>query len=163
MTLAGFPHSGIAGSRDACSSPTLFAAYHALLRLSVPRHSPCALVRLTGIISDPALLAIPVATLRLLVLASSSLTQVVKSAVGAHRAPAEDPDPESASGRTVDLREPFRWLPSLLGVSRKEVIQPQVPLRLPCYDFVPLTGHTFDASLSCELGQRLRVQQTQVT
>ena len=32
-------------------------------------------------------------------------------------------------------------------VLRKEVIQPQVPLRLPCYDFVPLTGHTFDASL----------------
>ena len=31
-------------------------------------------------------------------------------------------------------------------VLRKEVIQPQVPLRLPCYDFVPLTGHTFDAS-----------------
>ena len=50
-----------------------------------------------------------------------------------------------------------------LSVLRKEVIQPQVPLRLPCYDFVPLTGHTFDASLSYELGQRLRVQQTQVT
>ncbi len=46
---------------------------------------------------------------------------------------------------------------------RKEVIQPQVPLRLPCYDFVPLTGHTFDASPPCGLGQRLRVQQTQVT
>jgi len=27
------------------------------------------------------------------------------------------------------------------------VIQPQVPLRLPCYDFVPLTGHTFAHSL----------------
>ena len=26
---------------------------------------------------------------------------------------------------------------------RKEVIQPQVPLRLPCYDFIPVTGHTF--------------------
>ena len=25
---------------------------------------------------------------------------------------------------------------------RKEVIQPQVPLRLPCYDFTPITGHT---------------------
>jgi hypothetical protein len=25
---------------------------------------------------------------------------------------------------------------------RKEVIQPQVPLRLPCYDFIPITGHT---------------------
>ena len=34
-----------------------------------------------------------------------------------------------------------------MTVLRKEVIQPQVPLRLPCYDFVPLTGHTFDASL----------------
>jgi hypothetical protein len=26
---------------------------------------------------------------------------------------------------------------------RKEVIQPQVPLRLPCYDLVPITGLTF--------------------
>ena len=24
----------------------------------------------------------------------------------------------------------------------KEVIQPQVPLRLPCYDFVPVINHT---------------------
>ena len=24
---------------------------------------------------------------------------------------------------------------------RKEVIQPQVPLRLPCYDFIPVTSH----------------------
>ena len=28
---------------------------------------------------------------------------------------------------------------------RKEVIQPQVPLRLPCYDFIPITIHTFGA------------------
>ncbi len=28
---------------------------------------------------------------------------------------------------------------------RKEVIQPQVPLRLPCYDFIPITSHTFGA------------------
>ena len=28
---------------------------------------------------------------------------------------------------------------------RKEVIQPQLPLRLPCYDFTPLTKHTFGA------------------
>ncbi len=27
---------------------------------------------------------------------------------------------------------------------RKEVIQPQLPLQLPCYDFVPVTGPTFD-------------------
>ena len=30
---------------------------------------------------------------------------------------------------------------------RKEVIQPQLPLRLPCYDFVPITSPTFDACL----------------
>ncbi len=30
---------------------------------------------------------------------------------------------------------------------RKEVIQPQVPLRLPCYDLVPITGFTVGARL----------------
>ena len=28
---------------------------------------------------------------------------------------------------------------------RKEVIQPQVPLRLPCYDFTPVMNHTLGA------------------
>ena len=27
---------------------------------------------------------------------------------------------------------------------RKEVIQPQLPLRLPCYDFVPITSPALD-------------------
>ena len=44
---SGFPHSDIPGSMDICSSPRLFAACHVLLRLSVPRHSPYALGRLT--------------------------------------------------------------------------------------------------------------------
>ena len=30
----------------------------------------------------------------------------------------------------------------LLNILRKEVIQPQVPLRLPCYDFTPVTDPT---------------------
>ena len=29
---------------------------------------------------------------------------------------------------------------------RKEVIQPHLPVRLPCYDFTPLTLHTFGTS-----------------
>ena len=33
---------------------------------------------------------------------------------------------------------------AVLILHRKEVIQPQVPLRLPCYDFIPVT--------SCALG-----------
>ena len=32
-----------------------------------------------------------------------------------------------------------------MDVLRKEVIQPQVPLRLPCYDLVPITGFIFGA------------------
>src|SRR5204863_2098926 len=35
----------------------------------------------------------------------------------------------------------------LKGLPRKEVIQPQLPLRLPCYDFTPITSPTFDGSL----------------
>ena len=41
-----FPHSDIHGSKDICSSPWLFAAYHVLLRLLVPRYPPYALCSL---------------------------------------------------------------------------------------------------------------------
>ena len=50
---AGFPHSDISGSMDICSSPKLFAAYHVFHRLLVPRHPPCALLRLTSVINLP--------------------------------------------------------------------------------------------------------------
>lgn len=43
---------------------------------------------------------------------------------------------------------------------RKEVIQPQVPLRLPCYDFTPVADPTVVACLPCGLAQRLRVKPT---
>ena len=33
------------------------------------------------------------------------------------------------------------------GLLRKEVIQPHLPVRLPCYDLALLTNHTLDASL----------------
>ena len=45
---AGFPHSDICGSMCICHSPQLFAAYHVFHRLLVPRHPPCALIRLTS-------------------------------------------------------------------------------------------------------------------
>ena len=47
ITTAGFPHSDICGSQSVCDSPQLFAAYHVLLRLLMPRHPPCALISLT--------------------------------------------------------------------------------------------------------------------
>ena len=46
---------------------------------------------------------------------------------------------------------------------RKEVIQPHLPVRLPCYDFVPIASPTFDGSLPYGLGHGLRVLPTFVT
>ena len=56
----------------------------------------------------------------------------------------------------------FRGEASLAATrdSRKEVIQPQVPLRLPCYDFAPVIGLTFDGCLPCGLAHRLQVPPT---
>ena len=45
---------------------------------------------------------------------------------------------------------------------RKEVIQPHLPVRLPCYDFVPIADPTFDSSLT-SLGHWLRVLPTFMT
>src|SRR5690348_6235761 len=47
MSQGGFPHSEISGSKPVCGSPKLIAAYHVLLRLLAPRHSPYALSSLT--------------------------------------------------------------------------------------------------------------------
>lgn len=43
------------------------------------------------------------------------------------------------------------YVPKLIRLGmvllRKEVIQPHLPVRLPCYDFVPIADPTFDSSL----------------
>jgi hypothetical protein len=46
----------------------------------------------------------------------------------------------------------------LNGSFRKEVIQPQVLLQLPCYDFTPITDHTVGAFPPFGSEQRLLVQ-----
>jgi hypothetical protein len=46
------------------------------------------------------------------------------------------------------------------NILRKEVIQPQVPLRLPCYDFTPVTEPTVVSCLPCGLAHCLRVNPT---
>jgi len=37
------------------------------------------------------------------------------------------------------------------------VIQPHLPVRLPCYDLTPVTDLTFGVCLPCGLAGRLRV------
>jgi hypothetical protein len=51
----------------------------------------------------------------------------------------------------------------LVVLLRKEVIQPHLPVRLPCYDFVPIADPTFDGSPPYGLGHRLRVLPTFMT
>jgi hypothetical protein len=52
----------------------------------------------------------------------------------------EHPDPTLAGRRLLTT---LQWKALL----RKEVIQPHLPVRLPCYDFVPIASPTFDGSL----------------
>ena len=59
-----------------------------------------------------------------------------------------------AAGTYSGRHQPDGLLPSIrvklislrTYLPRKEVIQPHLPVRLPCYDFTPLTLHTFGAS-----------------
>ena len=45
------------------------------------------------------------------------------------------------------LSEPGRAPRKCQRLLRKEVIQPHLPVRLPCYDFTPIASPTFDGSL----------------
>ena len=48
------------------------------------------------------------------------------------------------------MNQAIVWaLTEQLMSSIKEVIQPQVPLRLPCYDFTPVMNHTVVNVLPC--------------
>ena len=47
----------------------------------------------------------------------------------------------SALGKSTVMQLPTRSFP------RKEVIQPHLPIRLPCYDFTPVAGPAFGGSL----------------
>jgi hypothetical protein len=52
--------------------------------------------------------------------------------------------------RTARVAPSTAGTPAAVGAAafpRKEVIQPQLPLRLPCYDFTPITDSTFGRCL----------------
>ena len=74
--------------------------------------------------------------------------------------PTEQPRPDI--GGPQGLSGPGKPLPGQV-LLRKEVIQPHLPVRLPCYDFVPIASPTFDGSPPRGLGHRLRVLPTFVT
>ena len=66
-------------------------------------------------------------------------------------------------GKAMSHAAPAEQVKREKELPRKEVIQPHLPVRLPCYDFVPIAGSALDGSLSCELGHRLQAYPTFMT
>ena len=184
LPALGFPIRKSAGQRLFSASPRLIAAVHVLHRLLVPRHPPCALTILTVILGR-ALRLRPVIPVTLATVQFSRsverrcdlrppVTEAKRAAGGRRSLKTQQHVGSSVRARGLkraacqvrstfldSIGKPietasFRMLP------RKEVIQPQLPLRLPCYDFTPVTSPTFDGSLPCGLGHRLRVLLTPV-
>jgi hypothetical protein len=157
LPASGLPIRRSADQRLFSASPRLIAAVHVLLRLLVPRHPPCALSILT--VSHPRSRAGVQITLLAFVQFSSSAEAAGAEAFRprslkteqrhAERAPCLDPvdvgDRLPAPGGMTPAGSPEGRPGDPLP--RKEVIQPQLPLRLPCYDFTPITSPTFDGSL----------------
>ena len=67
----------------------------------------------------------------------------------------------SPGSRMLDLG--ISWISEArfcVNLPRKEVIQPHLPIRLPCYDFTPIIEPTFGRALLFRLGYGLRVFPT---
>jgi hypothetical protein len=163
LPRVGFPIRKSPGQRLVSTSPGLIAAAHVLHRLLAPRHPPCALrsldqkrTRVSSLWSFQGARGTTPAC-RQTAARRSLKTQQCSRRRGRH---------VSRRARAPDgAREPHRTGRTPTGViapvfPRKEVIQPQLPLRLPCYDFTPIIDPTFDGSLPCGLGNRLRVLPT---
>src|SRR4051794_40071689 len=67
------------------------------------------------------------------------------------RTPAATPDTGRPS-RSAHGSAPTNTLSAGEMLLRKEVIQPHLPVRLPCYDFVPIADPAFDGSLPHGVG-----------
>ena len=78
------------------------------------------------------------------------------------RAEASHPPTKTKTSAHTSHRPRVTPTQKRIKLLRKEVIQPHLPVRLPCYDFVPIANPTFDGSLT-SLGHRLRVLPTFMT
>ena len=161
------PHSATSGSLRVCHSPELFAAYRGLPRLRVPRHPPHAVVRLTTIAHRQAEHA---RSSRVTILRKS--TQFDSLSHDLPLLPLSNSDAKCRATarheRTIEMgircrgvRPTVRFSADLVrgGLTHqsvKEVIQPQVPLRLPCYDFAPVTALAFGRLAPCGFRHGLR-------
>jgi hypothetical protein len=172
--VPGYPIRTSSDPRSVDNSPRHIAASHVLHRLSMPRHPPCALTHLQT--QKPIDFKIAQTNTHphghAFIRCSQPLSNyqtphpttkrgdntrcclrtqqcvwrlapTPKPGTGhvvAHPVRATTAQHPFTAGPSPDARTPFVVLP------RKEVIQPHLPVRLPCYDFVPIADPTFDSS-----------------
>src|SRR5215211_2741120 len=173
LPRVGFPIRKSPGQRLVSTSPGLIAAAHVLHRLLAPRHPPCALrsldqkrTRVSSLWSFQGARGtapdLPTGFSRptnfglhnqhSAVSQNSTVSSTSRSTYSRRAGSPDDLERSSTGPTPTGVRAP--------AFPRKEVIQPQLPLRLPCYDFTPIINPTFDGSLPCGLGHRLRVLPT---
>ena len=166
LPVPGLPIRESTDQRLFNTSPWLIAVVHALHRLLVPRHPPCALDILTVIkpssrsskwFDETQFLNWPAVQFSrsgrgairggLPRTVSQNSAVLVRGRSRFIRARMRA-DPNARPG-PVDIprtAHAFAWR-DLNGLPRKEVIQPHLPVRLPCYDFTPIMSPTFDGFL----------------
>ncbi len=151
LPRVGFPIRRSRDQRLVSTSPGLIAAAHVLLRLLAPRHPPCALhlliVKNTVVLPLWSFQGARRPPLRAVLQNSAACNVEVDIVLG-------ELDHPTASRAILGVE---RLRSKSSAFPRKEVIQPQLPLRLPCYDFTPVTNPTFGGCLRERLAHRLRV------
>ena len=133
----GLPHSDTPGSIRSCRSPGSFAARRVLRRLRKPRHPPCALLSFVScrapVGTNPAgaLGLVNLDPAPLMRGGDISLFLCSLSSMNSRFA---------APGGRISLGTGKG--PGIAGrdFSKKEVFQPHLPVRLPCYDLAPVTA-----------------------
>ncbi len=172
LPAPGFPIRRSAGQRLFSASPRLIAAVHVLHRLLVPRHPPRALTILTVIELTRSFGHSVQFSRSGERHPGGRTTRSLKTEQHAGRLAAKAARRCATSKSLVDVSgspsrtraDPAHTLTGYrerrIRLPRKEVIQPHLPVRLPCYDFTPIAGPTFDGSFPCGLGHRLRVLPT---
>ena len=149
----GCPIRILKDHRSHAAPPERFAGLRVLHRPSVPRHPPRTLVACSRMCSFFPPVRGSAGKVPLLLLLLYGKIEVRKDSV-VESAGCQSPGNWRVENslRCFFLSRPcfdlgVAWPGGQARLPRKEVIQPHLPVRLPCYDFTPITDPTLDACL----------------
>ena len=146
-------HSGIPGSTAPCAYPGLIAAWHALPRRPSPaiHQAACSSSLRPGCVCTTSLehyapRFLPIG------LQGNRLAHKMNGPGGTFSWPAFEPTTSALQGRRSSTDLPAHSAEALANLAlvdriAKEVIHPQVPLRIPCYDLAPLAEPGFELAM----------------